>query len=302
MLTPEQHQQFKEKGYIVVRQLLSEEKVQEYLAKLEERSGIRREDFTSGKLKTYKTKKTLYKAWTLPDGVAQTPDFWEHIFNEKLLGYARALLGDDIRFLQHNDLHVGFSAVTWHRDSVTRKFGEGDDWDESEAPYKLLRCGVYLQKHAESDFKLGLIPGSHRYDPVNIDAERKKIEKGTGFVRNVMSVITGNDPIADKADWIATEPGDCIIFDPRVIHSGSYIKGPKYSIFVGYGVENKHFYNHWNYYLNIRKELNYKPFDPKLVEQLKAHNLYPNEMPNPDQVAKAWVPSNMFKFVASKIK
>lgn len=98
-----------------------------------------------------------------------------------------------------------------------------------------------------------------------------------------------------NADWIPTEPGDAVIFDPRTIHSGSYITGPKYSVFVAYGVENKHFFNHYNYYRNVRSELGYGDFDPDFAQLLRDHDLYPEQTPSYDHVDGAWVPSSLVK-------
>jgi len=75
--------------------------------------------------------------------------------------------------------------------------------------------------------------------------------------------------------WHATEPGDALIFDPGVLHNGSYITGPKYAIFIGYGVENSHFTNYVDYYRNKRKELGYKPISQELADRLAKHDLLP---------------------------
>ena len=62
------------------------------------------------------------------------------------------------------------------------------------------------------------------------------------------------------------------------------IRDRKYSVFVAYGVENKHFFNHYNYYRNVRAELGYGDLDPDFVQLLREHELYPEETPTFDFV------------------
>src|SRR5215468_8489080 len=137
--------QFHEDGFVVVRGLLTASEVASYIARLEALAGEK-------------------DRWTQPDGVNRNPEFWPVIFNEQLLRTVRELLGPDVRYLPHNDLHLGFSSFSWHRDSVNRAFGNGPDWDETREPYRIARVGIYLQRFEDSHFKLGLVTGSHRPD------------------------------------------------------------------------------------------------------------------------------------------
>src|SRR5215510_13041174 len=134
---------FAEDGFIVVRGLLTPHDVAFYMEQLKQSSG--------GATR-----------WTQPDGVNRNPAFWPLIFNEGLLASVRQIFGDTVRYLPHNDLHVGFSSFSWHRDSVTRAAGDGADWDETRDRYRLARVGIYLQRFVDSRFKLGLVKGSHR--------------------------------------------------------------------------------------------------------------------------------------------
>jgi ADP-heptose:LPS heptosyltransferase len=112
--------EFQKKGYVLATGILTQDDVECMIRNLDDMSGQQR---GAG-------------GWTVPDGVTQSRCFWPLIFNKKLLSVVRELIGTDIRFLQHNDLHVGFSSLNWHRDSVTRRLGEGADWDETE-PYRI---------------------------------------------------------------------------------------------------------------------------------------------------------------------
>src|SRR5215468_2849540 len=136
------HAQFDEDGFIVVRGLIAPPDVDHYIARLRALAGGA-------------------ERWTEPGGVNGHREFWPIIFNERLLETVRGIFGP-VRFLPHTDLHVGFSSFSWHRDSVTRTFGEGSDWEEGRVPYRIARVGIYLQRFDESQFRIGFVRGSHR--------------------------------------------------------------------------------------------------------------------------------------------
>lgn len=289
-----------EDGFVVVRGLLTDEEVRHYTACLEALSGISRQN---GRTQTGQLgRRGLSRSWSMTDGVTKSPEFWPIITHPRLVQTVRALLGDGVKYLQHSDLHVGFSAISWHRDNVNRTYGVGPDWDETAVPYRNVRVGIYLQTHRESQFKLGFIPGSHRQEG-QVTWRRKLSEANLRWLGAFSYLFTDLQMRAANATWIATEPGDCILFDPRIQHSGSAITGPKYSIFVAYGLENEHFYNHQNYYRRVRTELNYQPMHPDLVHMLQAAGLYQAQEPVYDAIQGAWKPSPVLKnLVARKIR
>jgi ectoine hydroxylase-related dioxygenase (phytanoyl-CoA dioxygenase family) len=302
MDTEARREQFERQGFVVVRQLLSAAEAEHYIAILERQSEITRSDFKNKFSGRGFDRKGGQTAWNLPDGVSKTPDFWPIIWHERLVAVARELLGPELRYLQHSDLQVGFSAISWHRDNVNRTLGHGPDWDETDQPYRLVRVGIYLQRFEESSFKLGFIPGSQRA-PAHISLAHKLTEAKLKWLGGLSYVFAGLQMRASNAEWLATEPGDAVIFDPRTLHSGSYISGPKYSLFVAYGLENKHFYNHQNYYRHIRTELNYQDLVPDLVQKLTAAGLCPGQTPAYDPIQGAWVPAPVLRnYLAKQFK
>jgi hypothetical protein len=273
---------FAQDGFAVIRGLLPEADVAFYIERLRELAGAR-------------------PRWTQPDGVNRNADFWPILFNARLLATLREILGENVRYLPHNDLHVGFSSFSWHRDSVNREFGEGPDWDESEEPYLIVRAGIYLQRFSESGFRLGFIKGSHRHDSAARGVQRRAALR-TGALANVFSGLSGVDLVGSDAEWVATEPGDCVVFDPRILHTGSRFHGAKYSIFVAYGLENLHFRNHWHYYLKLRRDLGYAAMPPELADRLRTARLLAGEPPADLTIEHAWIPSSTFAYVARRLK
>ena len=274
--------QFAEDGFIVVRRMLAPSEIDFYIGRLK--------DLANGAPR-----------WTQPDGVNRTPDFWPIIFNERLLSTVREIFGSEVRYLPHNDLHLGFSSFSWHRDSVNRDIGDGPDWDESREPYRIARVGIYLQRFEDSQFKLGIVKGSHRPSELESARQRRVLRRTRGAAA-VFTGLSGKDFVGADAEWIATDPGDCVIFDPRCLHTGTKFHGEKYSMFVAYGVENSHFRNHWQYYLKLRKDLGYSTVVPELAERLRAANLLAAEPPEDLTVDGAWIPSSAFTYVAKKFK
>ena len=292
---PQMKQELNDRGYTVVRGLLTPEEVDYYIGRMESLSGITRAGMQGKEEWKGSGRGSGGSSWTLPDGVVKARDFWPIAVNERLVDTVRNIIHPDVRFLQHNDIHVGFSAISWHRDSVNREYGVGPDWDESQEPYRLVRCAIYLQTFAESNSRLGLIPGSHKPPVGPVTRATRLNERKLKWLGAANYLSPRVQMAASNADWIATEPGDCIIFDPRAIHSGSYITGPKYSVFVAYGLENKHFFNHYNYYRNVRSELGYGEMDPEFIQLLRDKGLYPELTPTYDHVDGAWVPSGLVK-------
>jgi hypothetical protein len=261
----------RERGFTVARGLLAPEEIERSVQKLEALSGRNRASYAPSRARLLPG--GLSDAWTLPDGVSRVRELWPLVTHPRLVEAVRALLGPEARYLQHSDLHVGYSAVTWHRDCVNRRFGRGGDWVESVTPYRLVRVGIYLQSYDESRFALRLVPGSHRTTNADSPA-RRRIERRQALVSQAFGLIAGRDPLADHSVAVATDPGDAILFDPRILHAGSPISGPKYSIFLAYGVPDRHFARHAAYYRHLRRELHYTDLDPELVARLRSAGLY----------------------------
>lgn len=242
-------------------------------------------------------------AWTLPDGVTRTPELWPLITHARLLEVVRLLLGPDARWAQHSDLHSGFSAVTFHRDSVSRRYPVGPDWDEGREPYALVRVAFYLHGHAENRFRLALVPGSQRRRAGDAHAELLRLEGATRFPRQVAAWLGGRNALQERAVFVAVQAGDALLFDPRTLHAGTPAEGPKLSAFVAYGVPNAHFRRHVAYYRHTRRDLGYGDPPPELVARLRQAALWAeprDERPRDD--ARAWVPSYLHTLLARTLR
>jgi hypothetical protein len=94
------------------------------------------------------------------------------------------------------------------------------------------------------------------------------------------------DPAVDRPSypvWHRTEPGDCIIFNQRLYHSASPIRGPKYAVYLSYSPDNEHGRNHMGFYRYTRTDLGYGPLDPELARELGEKGLF-LDAPEPTEV------------------
>jgi hypothetical protein len=214
------------------------------------------------------------KTFTLADGVTINEAFWPIIFNERLLATVRSLIGDDIRYTQHSDLHINLPGGRWHRDSACRDFGVGPDWDEHEEPYRVVRIAIYLSQNADSGSSLVVLPGTHRRESTTLRREYQTWNR----MRTILRRQGQNDLVphwffSGPRKVIRTQPGDCVIFDQRLLHAGGVVSGPlpKYAIYLSYGLDNRHSRNHRSFFLD---RPTYNPTLPDgLAGQLAASGL-----------------------------
>jgi len=110
-------------GFIVVRNVLSSDEVRQYRLNLLKRAGLQES--------TIDPKVT----WLLADGPNKCPEWWPLITHDRILNLMREIIGSEIRYLRTSDLHLNNVRRIWHRDSPSRQFGIGSDFDESQEKY-----------------------------------------------------------------------------------------------------------------------------------------------------------------------
>jgi hypothetical protein len=210
---------------------------------------------------------------TFPNGLVESEGMWGLLENTDIIDKAKSLLGGDVKFLQHNDIHRNFSASGWHRDAVDRIFSKGQEWENIE-DYGILRVGVYLQGK-ESKFRLGLIKKSDRnyvnfFDSNNFFSKCFKfIDKHCpSFLYKLFLKAINKD-----IELVELNEGDVIMFDPRLLHKGTKAKFNKYSVFFSFAIENNHFIRFSDYYLKTRNDLNYSKIPEVLKSRLKGHSV-----------------------------
>lgn len=238
--TEEERKTFLDSGYVHIKNMLSVSEVDHYRIALYKHFGV---DATA------KTTDTL----TEPDGVTRNAPFWPLITHKSLNTNLTGLLGSDFAYTQHSDLHINLRGGRFHRDSVDRVFGVGEDWN-SEEPYSVFRVAIYLTGYRESDTSLIVIPGSHKWQS---SLNKLELRFHNGIKQRLRKFGFGDSYphfcLSAKYKKLKMNPGDCVIFDQRLVHAGGNVSKrkevPKLSIFLSYGLRNSHSYRHREYYL-----------------------------------------------------
>jgi hypothetical protein len=268
---------FEKDGFFVLKNVLSQDDVRKYREALQDLSGFEETDFVDQHpLKTLFKKTPKKLRFTQADGVTKNKPLWPLLWNKKTLDVLNSLFSKPVHLLHHNDIHVGFSASGWHRDSVDREYNVGPEWDESDEPYELVRVGYYLMSYDECKFALGVLPGTHKYESKLTIFERffpSKLGKLGRLLVAIRYFLIGQNLFTHKAFWYKPEPGDCIVFNPKLLHNGMYPRGPKFSMFVGYGVPGRHYDRYTDFYENRRKDLSYSLYSDELFDELIKHKL-----------------------------
>jgi Phytanoyl-CoA dioxygenase (PhyH) len=127
--------------------------------------------------------------------VLSIPEVRHMLLDRRVVGVVGELLGDRPAYFGESVLRTGaIGARGWHRDCVNRrKFRGGLDWYD---PYRILRCGVYMQDQAHHTGGLALRPRSNR----------------PGFQIRSLPLL------------VDAEVGDLVVWDLRTIHSGEAVR------------------------------------------------------------------------------
>jgi hypothetical protein len=182
---------FREQGYVLVKGLLSADEVEELRADVDE--------VMEGKARDGHVLTATGLAGTLTVALGDLlsdPVLRRVMLDERLLGRIRQVLGGDPVYFGDSSVRRGTSGTSWswHRDNVDHEEMVGPDWRD---PYPIVRCGIYLQDHSRHSGGLGVRPYSHR-----LPGEQRE----------------------DHAVYVPTEPGDLVIWNLRILHTGEVLR------------------------------------------------------------------------------
>ena len=112
-ITPKEKADFQQHGFFQLRGFLDKNDVNYYLERVNHILGL---------AKNHHLISTPDKVThTMADGVTKNSQLWPLIFDPQLLKTVRYLVGEDIKYTQHSDIHVNLPAGRWHRDNALRK-------------------------------------------------------------------------------------------------------------------------------------------------------------------------------------
>lgn len=130
------------------------------------------------------------------------------LLDPRLIGAVSEVLGDQPCFWGESAVSIGAlggGARAWHTDAYDTPVTKGPR-------YPLVRCGLYFQDTKDYSDGLTIVAGSHLRD-LNVASLGNK-------VRGVLRPWLGSP----KAVLIEAKPGDLLIWDMRVLHSGEVVR------------------------------------------------------------------------------
>lgn len=269
--------ELEQRGFVILRGLFAPQEARRVREQIIELS--RAED-ASGDLRR------RFDRW---EGVTRHRQFWPVIVHEPLLRAVRDLLGGTVRYVHNSEVHANNAGFLWHRDCIDQICGVGPDWDDSLAPYRVVRACIYLDSHEDNGFQLGVVPGSHRFTrptlaglaitaservlrrlrlwPAGWDARRRP-QPLVSTERRWRARLRPATPT-----WIRIGLGDCVVLHQRLVHSASQVRGPQHAIYFSYGPDDVHTRRQWHHYRHERPDREQCPVSPELAERLAAAQL-----------------------------
>jgi hypothetical protein len=151
---PTDVESFRGRGYVVVKGLLDpveatrlRQRVIETFAEMETNGRV---VFDPGREGTIRM---------LDRDLLGLPSLRHVLLDRRLQETIGELLGGEPTYFADSSVRIGANGLRlWHRDNVNRERRRGSDWSTA---YPLLRCGLYLQDHADHSGGLTLRPYSH---------------------------------------------------------------------------------------------------------------------------------------------
>jgi hypothetical protein len=222
--------------------------------------------------------------FTRVDAIRRFDSCRQVLFDERILGAVRQVIGCACRFLQVSDLHYRHDTANWHRDSVHRAVdaSAAPDWRSDQGEYGVVKAIVYLESQNAA---MGVIAGS-QLSPIAVDLDRiRRIERQGGHVL----VGPHDEPnrrfsAAERARpvvWLAGV-GDLLVFDERMFHCGRRVDGTlvsrhndaaKFTLSLVFGADNEHSQRLYSYFRYARRELHYGNLPPDLRRALAERDL-----------------------------
>lgn len=231
---------FEHYGLVVVRRVYSKEETQRFYEAQIKFTGIGDKDIhrvVSGEIKP-----------VVGGTPALTePAFWPLIVNENTKNIARTVFPGVPVTEFGTSAGAHYSARGLHRDFP--------QW------YKLPASGMHLDGHSDTSLRIliypskqgvtagtfGAIPFSHRRDLYDKYAKEIGVTKPFDWYEGHRDLIkkattTGDtkelDLMDGYIDWVAADPGDVVLLDSRMQHSGDFITGPRYLFTTSFAKEN----------------------------------------------------------------
>lgn len=218
---------FREYGVVRITGVFADDEIGRWLDAVKRAAGIDDRDFPA-------IARGERNHFVHPGGLGHYPALWETVVHP---GVRRALAAvfDGPVHLATTSVSAGFSSPSLHRDGAYR------------ADRVLLQVLIHLGEPGRARNSLGFVPFTH--DPQSYD--RKAREAGIShppehylghhaLKRRCLETgdLTELLDLERHVMQVDADPGDLVLFDPRLLHTGTRLAQPKYMIINTMGLES----------------------------------------------------------------
>lgn len=212
-LSDEQKEFFNKNGYVIIKGLLSKDKIDKYTKRLVDvcngdvppaKNMLVMKDImiAKGKVKTDKNVEKIQKIQDIQDDEV----FWELLSEPEVLDIAENFCGKNIKTI-HNMIinkppHVD-GRHPFHQDQLYFPFGPDED---------IIGCWIALQNTSKENGTLAVIPGSH-HSPILEHGDIKNIDN-----LNLAYFGALGDVGVENRVHFEAEPGDALFFHTHLLH------------------------------------------------------------------------------------
>ena len=213
-LTQEQKDSFNENGFLVIKGLLSKEKIKKYTNRLIDvcngdvkpaKNMLVMKDvmIAKGKVKTDKAVEKIQKIQDVQDDEV----FWDLLTEPDVLDIAENFCGKNMKTIHNMIINKPprlDGRHPFHQDQLYFPFGPDED---------IIGCWIALQETSVENGTLAVIPGSHKAEVLE-HGEIKNIDN----LNLAYFGALGDDLGIEKRVHIVAEPGDALFFHTHLLH------------------------------------------------------------------------------------
>ncbi|TAG55010.1 MAG: hypothetical protein EAZ27_07855 [Cytophagales bacterium] len=213
-LTQEQLDFYKENGFLVIPNMLTQDEVL-----------FLRNYFLEGFEKELWKKNPLSATDNIKDLYREFPQIIPIVFKPKYIEILKELLGNDLYCLPESVVHKN-RFFDWHKDTTTMSYMTKTDFSTHKAV--LLQCGYYLQNNTPEGGGITILPKT------NIEKDRfVNMHFGNIFHRTYYKILKilkispfDNIEKSKKPYDIPSKAGDLLVFNNKIDHRATFLRTP----------------------------------------------------------------------------
>ncbi|KAA0577875.1 phytanoyl-CoA dioxygenase family protein [Azospirillum sp. B21] len=269
-LSPALKEAFCQYGIVKITDVFEPAEVERCMNVIKALSGLEDSDFPA-------VAQGTTDSFIFPGGIGHCPDLWP-LVSDATVRKALDLLIDEPVCMITNTIGANFSSPGLHRDSVLDRPGTLDH----DPGHYLIQVVIHANGPGRPKNSLAFIPFSHQRSIYARKSREAGVVHPADFFLIHHSVKMRALESGDCTELLEMErhimkvdidPGDIVLFDTRLIHSGDVLSSPKYMVINKYGPHS--FFND-DLLIDVYKNTappNDCDFPEPFIEFLRRHDL-----------------------------